>query len=168
MAEVGHGAGLSRGAPGYFFGSKDALYRSVLDRLFAEIRRRLLAPRALPVAADRPALVGWLVSEYVDFLVAHPRFVSLIEREILAGGDRLRQMPEHAQLVRDAAAMVGVLGGSDEVDPTHLLLSVMGLVWFPLAHPPLLQDLGLDPVSQAFRDDLKRHVTALLVRVLCP
>ena len=166
LAEVGSAAGLSRGAPGYFFGSKDALYRAVLDRLFAESRQRLLGPRALPEPADLPALVAWTVSEYVDFLTEHPNFVSLMEREVLAGGVRLGEMPEHARLVRDGTAMVAALLGGGDLDhgqATQLMLSFMGLVWFPLAHPPLLRDLGVDPDSGTFREDLKRHVTAVLL-----
>ncbi|HLB20987.1 MAG TPA: helix-turn-helix domain-containing protein, partial [Solirubrobacteraceae bacterium] len=34
MSEIGHAAGLSRGAPGYFFGSKEQLYGAVLASVF--------------------------------------------------------------------------------------------------------------------------------------
>jgi AcrR family transcriptional regulator len=34
LHEVGKAAGVSRGTPGYFFGSKAALYQAVLDRCF--------------------------------------------------------------------------------------------------------------------------------------
>ena len=39
LSQVGQAAGVSRGTPGYFFGSKADLYRAVLERCFGEVRR---------------------------------------------------------------------------------------------------------------------------------
>jgi TetR/AcrR family transcriptional regulator len=36
LQEIASDAGLSRGAPSYFFGSKDSLYEAVLERVFRE------------------------------------------------------------------------------------------------------------------------------------
>ena len=38
LTDVGAAAGVSRGTPGYFFGSKAELYQAVLDRSFNEVR----------------------------------------------------------------------------------------------------------------------------------
>src|SRR5687767_2430630 len=38
LQEIGERAGVSRGTPGYFFGSKEALYRAVLERAFVAAR----------------------------------------------------------------------------------------------------------------------------------
>ncbi|MDP9362946.1 MAG: TetR/AcrR family transcriptional regulator, partial [Chloroflexota bacterium] len=35
LQEIGRAAGVSRGTPGYFFGSKERLYQAVLERAFA-------------------------------------------------------------------------------------------------------------------------------------
>ena len=166
LAAVGEAAGLSRGAAGYFFASKEALYHAMLSRLFAEVRARLLSIVSTPPPdADRPAVVAWVVSEYVDFLRERPTFIALMEREMLAGAVRLRQIPEHGELVRDSAAAISAFFGPTLApDPALVLLNFMALAWFPLAHPPLLDDLGLDP--DEFAEPLKRQVSALLVRGL--
>src|SRR5207245_1576454 len=98
MAQIGAAAGLSRGAPGYFFRSKEALYRAVLDRLFDELREKMIRPRLVGDLADGRAVVEAAMSEYVDLLYDHPRFIALMEREVLNGGRRLARMPEHAAL----------------------------------------------------------------------
>ena len=43
LNDVGAAAGVSRGTPGYFFGSKAELYRAVLERCFAEVRAAVRA-----------------------------------------------------------------------------------------------------------------------------
>jgi len=166
MAQIGRAAGLSRGAPGYFFRSKEALYRAVLDRLFDQVRNLMLRPRPLAALADGRAVVEAAMSDYVDLLYDHPRFIALMEREVLNGGRRLAKMPEHAALVRDSVALIGAVAAAAkfrDLDRSQLLLSFMALAWFPLAHPPLVRDLGLDVSDPAFRADLKRHAASLLL-----
>ncbi|MFL5515352.1 MAG: TetR/AcrR family transcriptional regulator, partial [Gemmatimonadales bacterium] len=43
LTDVGAAAGVSRGTPGYFFGSKAELYRAVLDHSFNEVREAVRA-----------------------------------------------------------------------------------------------------------------------------
>jgi TetR/AcrR family transcriptional regulator len=48
LTDIGAAAGLSRGTPSYFFGSKAGLYRAVLERAF-EARDRATATAFQPV-----------------------------------------------------------------------------------------------------------------------
>src|SRR6187549_2905893 len=58
LADIGTTAGVSRGTPSYFFGSKEQLYDAVLERLYAD-RTAALAPAFAPLTAwaraDAPA-----------------------------------------------------------------------------------------------------------------
>jgi TetR/AcrR family transcriptional regulator len=91
LSDIGAAAGLSRGAPRYFFGSKEHLYVEVL-------RRALAVRRWATQAAFRPVLdwcrgagdLGLLrvalasaVDEYLTFLSTHPTFTALLMREEL-------------------------------------------------------------------------------------
>ena len=60
LSDVGREAGLSRAAPGYFFGSKSELHRAVLERCFEEVRA------AVRVGRDRALASG----ESPDVIVA--------------------------------------------------------------------------------------------------
>ncbi|MEA2714337.1 MAG: hypothetical protein QOK27_2298, partial [Gemmatimonadales bacterium] len=51
LNQVGTVAGVSRGTPGYFFGSKADLYQAVLDRSFAEVREAVREGRARALAS---------------------------------------------------------------------------------------------------------------------
>src|SRR4051812_24618814 len=77
LTKVGAAAGVSRGTPGYFFGSKAELYQAVLDRCFAEVREAVRAGRARALASGHSteAILAGAVSDYFDFLAARPNFV---------------------------------------------------------------------------------------------
>src|SRR5687768_17942345 len=66
LNEVGAAAGVSRGTPGYFFGSKSDLYQAVLDRCFSEVREAVRAGRARALASNQPpeAILAGAVSDY--------------------------------------------------------------------------------------------------------
>src|SRR5919198_4712366 len=74
LNEVGQAAGVSRGTPGYFFGSKAELYQAVLDRCFAEVRDAVRAGRARALASGESSetILAGAVSDYFDFLAARP------------------------------------------------------------------------------------------------
>src|SRR6059058_3893805 len=94
LARIGEAAGVSRGTPSYFFGSKEELYRAVLERMYAD-RTAALEPAFAPLVAwaraDAPseplrAVLRSAVDGYVRFLVERPTYVDIIQRESLAHG----------------------------------------------------------------------------------
>ena len=164
MERIGRAAGLSRGAPGYFFGSKDALYRAVLERMFegtehlVEVTRHQLA--AVP-ARDLDRALEIVVGNLLEFLWERPTFLTLTEREALRRSGVMQGTRAHLSLLRSAIALAEEFASASAADPKQLLLSLLGLCWFPLANPPLVQDLG-GPLDRSFLEARKRHVVALL------
>lgn len=164
MANIGHAAGLSRGAPGYFFGSKEALHRAVLERMFEgaealveETRQRLAA--GPPGDADNALEI--VVDNLLEFLYARPHFLTLVEREALRRSGVMGGARAHLSLLR--TALVAIAGEMEVLapEPGQLLLSLLGLCWFPLANPLLIRDLGGE-LDRDFVEARKRHVVALL------
>jgi TetR/AcrR family transcriptional regulator len=112
LNEIGAAAGLSRGTPSYFFGSKEQLYVEVLDRAFSA---RQAATKAAfepvhawcesddGVDALRDALVK-AAADYIRFLVENPGFVQLVMREELSGGRRMAARTEASTAMHDAFA----------------------------------------------------------------
>ena len=131
MADIGAAAGLSRGAPGYFFGSKAALYSAVLQRLFQE-REQALAPAFAPLrAGERPLddSLRFAIRGYLAFLRERPTFVRVIEREALDGGRRLAETPHESRTVEQAfAALPG------DVDVRGATIAFVSLCFFPVVH----------------------------------
>jgi AcrR family transcriptional regulator len=164
---IADAAGVSRGMPGYAFGSKAKLYEAVLERAFAQ-------PRAL--AARLAAMLGdggeeeldATVAAYIDFLASHPLYVRLLQRAALDGGGRLGHGPAHVGALEDAVTLVGdFFTPATGDDPRQLLVSLLAMCFFPFAHrDTLLAPLGLDADDPTFLAERKAHVLGLLHEML--
>lgn len=172
LEEVGRAAGLSRGTPRYFFGSKEDLYRVVLERVFADARERVARSRAAASGAAPEVVIAEAVGGYMDFLASRPTFVRLAGWEALTGGRSFGETPPHLAFVRDGLAVVGEelsRGTLRPADPAQILIDVVSLCFFPLAHADsLLEALGVDPYDPTFLEARKRHVVDLVLRGLLP
>jgi len=175
LQAIGERAGVSRGTPGYFFGSKEALYGAVLERIFAAELALVAGAQAAATTGNEPdtdpaGMLTTIVGSYLDFLAARPSFVRLLEREALSGGATLRATAAHAIALREGLAITTALIGADRVrstDPAAFLLAVLALCWFPFAHADTFaRDLGFDLMVRADRERWGRHVVALMLREL--
>jgi AcrR family transcriptional regulator len=171
LNEVGTAAGVSRGTPGYFFGSKAELYHAVLDRSFAEVREAVRAGRARALASNQTpdAILAGAVSDYFDFLAARPNFIRLIEREALNGGLQLDEV-SHLSAGQEALAAISAELGLDDSpsgEAAQLLLSIIALCWFHLIHARTVAPaVG---VTLENTDDLerrRRHIVGLVLNGL--
>ena len=161
---------MSRGTPGYFFGSKAELYRAVLDRCLDQVRVAVRSgrDRALASGQTPEVVLAGAVGEYFDFITSHRNFVRLMEWEALSGGNSRSGIPPHLDAAREA---LSAISAELELPPggeaAQLLLSIIGLCWFPLVHSAtLLEALGLDPSAPEFIATRRQHVIDLVVHGL--
>lgn len=172
LEEVGWAAGLSRGTPRCFFGSKEDLYRVVLESVFADAREWVARGRAAASGTAAEVAIAEAVGSYVDFLASRPTFVRLAGWEALTGGRSFGETPPHLAFVRDGLAAVSEelsRGTLSPADPDQILIDIVSLCFFQLAHADsLLKALGVDPYDPAFLETRKRHVVDLVLRGLLP
>jgi AcrR family transcriptional regulator len=109
LNDIAAHAGLSRGTPSYFFGSKEQLYIDVLNRAFAA-RQAATSAAFEPVHAwcagdeDLDALRAALTTaadRYLLFLARRPSFVRLVMQEELSGGHRMQARGEPSTAMQD-------------------------------------------------------------------
>ena len=158
LSQVGQAAGVSRGTPGYFFGSKADLYRAVLERCFSEVRRAVASGRERALASgESPEIVlAGAVGEYFDFLVARPSFLRLLERQALGGGSGALPGADHLEAGREALAALAQEVGLDagpSGDAAQLLLH---------AHT-VAPAVGVALDSPGALERRKRHVIELVL-----
>ena len=171
LNDVGAAAGVSRGTPGYFFGSKAELYRAVLERAFAEVRDAVRSGRARALASSQApeTILAGAVSDYFDFLASRPNFIRLIEREALSGGEQL-EGAGHLSAGQEALAAISAELGLDETesgDASQLLQSVITLCWFPLIHARTVAPaVGVDLSDREALERRRRHVVDLVLHGL--
>ncbi len=170
LQQVGASAGVSRGAPGYFFRSKAALYQAVLDRCVAEVRDAVRGGRARALASGERAevILAGAVAEYFDFLAARPNFLRLVEREALRSGpprDGAAFGTAGQEALAAIAEELGVDARSD--DTAQLLLSIVALCWFPFVHARTVAPaIGVQLDAAADLERRKRHVVELVLHGL--
>jgi TetR/AcrR family transcriptional regulator len=148
MAQVGAAAGVSRGTPGYFFGTKEALYRVVIERAAATFRilAETLRARGASATRDPAARLGETVDAFLALLTSRTSLVKLIDREngIVSG-------EPHAEALRDALEGLG-----DDRD--RVALVALAMCWFPVSHPGAARMLGVDAgapgFAQVWRDEV--------------
>ena len=184
LKEVGEAAGLSRGTPAYFFGSKEGLYRAVLDRVLRDAGALIEGANANfldPSEEERPKSpeegLAATLGPYIDFLASRPSYVGLAEREALGRasgaptggetGDEGRFPPVISMLgvagVGNLAEAMG-RGAFRTADPKHMAASIIALCSYPfMLGGGLVRTLGIEPDDPAFVEEWKRHVVDLLV-----
>lgn len=160
-------AGVTRGLPNYFFGAKEQLYRTVLERVFALTRTQdLLA--FLREQAHRPGTrteesLRVMIEQIFDFFVAHPIFIRITEWEGLSGGRYLGNLPRLLTVLHEALQVLHEEVGW-QGDAEQFIIDLVALCHFPLAHAQtFLKPLGVDAHDPGFLERRKRHVIMLLL-----
>lgn len=178
LAEIGEAAGVSRGTPSYFFGSKEELYMAVLERMYAD-RNAALEPAFAPLVAwaqaSEPAqplraVLGRCVEGYLRFLHDRPTYVDVIQREALAGGRRLRELRNTTTTMEDAFALLrrrARAHGLRSFDVADVVLLLVGLGYTPFVNRnTILPRHGLDLDDPRFLARRRRQIVDVLLHVL--
>lgn len=159
----------------YYFGSKDDLYRAVLEAVYAEIRE---LERGLQLG-DRPPeeAMRTLVGFSFDYLLQHPDFIGLLNHENALGAPHVRA----SRVIRETNSPLIVLLAATlrrgirsrvfrrGVDPVELYISLAGMSYFFFSNRQTLasifaRDLTAPEAVAAYR----RHVIALAMAGLRP
>jgi TetR/AcrR family transcriptional regulator len=177
LAEIATAAGLSRGAPNYFFGSKAALYEAALERVFGDREqavREACGPLVSWSASGEGKPIRRPLSEaangYLEFLRRRPTFLRLIQREELAGATRLQAVRRESKAIEEAFAAVRAVSrkrGLKAFDVDEAVLLFVSLTFFPLAQrSTFMASLGIDPSTADGRRRLSRLAVDQLLHLI--
>ena len=166
LQEIGQHAGVSRGTPNYFFGSKEHLYGVVLDRLFEAEQLSVMQSLSQQTSDEPPDILALAVSSFLDFLLARPAFPRLIEREALNDARFLKTRSAYLAVFKAGLDLIQAELAQPnirQVDPAQLLLSIIALCWFPLVHTEtFIHPLGIKTDDPKFWEDRKQHIIDLV------
>lgn len=113
---VGTAAGVSRATPGYFFGSKEGLYRAVFNRAFTRVDAIIHEAYAEAGDVEPREAIATIVSAYLS--IPH-QFVRLSDREALSGGKTIQDIEPRLSQLRSSLDRLDALTGKQlkEVPP---------------------------------------------------
>lgn len=166
-------SGVTKNLIYHYFGSKDALYLQVLERIYADLR----AHQQDQDLRDLPPVDGMkrLVSNTFDHFVATPDLIRLMSIENIHYAQHLKRSSATKSLYGGLLDTIHILlkRGQDEgafradVDAVDLYLSISGLAYFFLSNQHTLSWL-LDRDLAARRRVLKRraHVVEMVLAYL--
>jgi len=128
----------------YYFGDKRRLHRAVLENLFRQLRQGVYGTPAKG-GSPRERLFA-IASGYFDFLVTHPNYPRLVQREVMESGanfdwiarDYLR--PFHARLVRTIEQAIAARE-IRRVDAHHTAFTIMGMTTSYFAAAPIFSEI---------------------------
>jgi len=166
-------SGVNKNLIYHYFGSKDALYLAVLERIYADLRARQQDQdlRGLPPVEGMKRLV----SNTFDHFVATPDLIRLMSIENIHYAEHLKTSRSTKSLYSGLLDTIRILlkRGQEEgvfranVDAVDLYLSISGLAYFFLSNQHTLSWL-LDRDFAARRRVLKRraHVVEMVLSYL--
>jgi AcrR family transcriptional regulator len=159
LADVGEAAGVSRGLPTYFFGTKERLYTAVTERVREQVGQ--LVRSAVDGSGSRTIdeVLRRSVPAFIDYLAANPQIVRLLQWEFLRAPATPRQEAPVSLFYDTAGVLAQALdaAGITNIDPIHLLLSIVGMSFFPF----VAVDENL--IDGEFIETRKQHVLQLLL-----
>jgi TetR/AcrR family transcriptional regulator len=128
----------------YYFSSKEELHRFTLTTLFRQLREQTSAALDRP-GSPRQQLLRY-INSYFGFMVAHPNYPRLFERELMSQEPRLVELVQEnlKPLYRRLTAVIraGIARGEfRRVDPQHTVFSLVAMTVFYFAAAPVLTQL---------------------------
>src|ERR1700716_211968 len=150
MDEIARAAKVNKALLYYYFRSKEELYRFVLETLLSQLREQVAE-----AGVERPSpskRLSAIVDRFFDFVLAHPNYPRLIQREIMSRGPNMKWIvaeyyrPLHGRLVRLIEDGVSA-GDFRTVDAGNAAVTVISMMVHYFAAAPVLRSvLGHDPL----------------------
>ena len=166
--EIARLAGAKQQLITYHYGSKLALWKAAVDRVFGEVRQRVVTRMAGLAGVDEATRTRLLLREVILFSAEHPEIARFMMHESARPGPRLTWLYErHSrymfETLTERIAWAQQNGLAPEGDPTHLVYVLLGTVGM-FAHPAeaVLVTHGRSQEPEA----LERYVELVLRLVL--
>lgn len=168
---IAQNAGINKAMIYYHFKSKELLYEAILEEVFGRVSTFIARVLAEDLTAEER--FSELARFYIDVFENFPELPPIVLREMASGGERIRGMFSRTVLQVEAPRKVRALledgirrGAFRPVDPTHAVISFIGMNLFYLLFQPLVHSIWEIRDEEAFRRSRPQEVADLFLRGL--
>ncbi|HVM95456.1 MAG TPA: TetR/AcrR family transcriptional regulator [Candidatus Acidoferrales bacterium] len=169
LHQIAQQVGIQKASLFHYFSSKEHLYRAVIEEAFGETEQVIRCVLESEAAAMEK--VRGLVDAYVEMVAAHPERTKILLRQSLGDAPSSQEQPPELRRLMDVVAAFITEGQRAQVfaaiDPTALVLSVIGMVAFFFTSGPVVAPEWFDGGGREARiARIKRHVLTMVQRSL--
>jgi TetR/AcrR family transcriptional regulator len=167
IRDITRKAGVTSAMVPYYFGSKEGLYRSILETAVTTIRG--LIAEAIESEEAFPDKLERLIEAELTYITSHSQLARILFRELLAGGDHIlaifQKFPlNNYQLMRQVVADGVRRKELRHVDIDLAPISLMGMVVvFQVFRPIITRVLGTQTYDEQFIKRLSIHTVELFL-----
>lgn len=160
MQEIADEAGINKALLHYYFRSKENLFRAVFKDIFSKF---LLKTRESfqSDAPDREKIIG-LIDNYIDLIHANPYVPQFIINEINRDPKVLKDLMFETGIEPQQILMLfNNQSRRINIDPRHIIVSILGMVIFPVAAKPLIQMVYFSNDQDSYQNFLNERKSVI-------
>lgn len=167
IRDITRRAGVTSAMAHYYFGSKEHLYRSILETAVTTIRA-LIEEAGESREAFQPKLEK-LIEAQLTYITSHAHLSRILFRELLAGGEHIVEIFERFPLTNYQLMRQVIAGGVRKKELRRLdvdlaPISLMGMIIvFQVMRPVIYRVLDKPTYDEPFIKRLSRHTAELFL-----
>ena len=157
MQEIADEAGMNKALLHYYFRSKENLFKAVFKDTFSKFFSKVRETLVSEVSTSEKLIV--FIDYYIDLIQANPYVPQFIINEINRDPQVLKSQmfesgiePQHI-----IELLTNGKGDRSQMDPRHLVVSLLGMLIFPFAGRPLLQMVYFNNDPEAYNQFLSER-----------
>ncbi len=169
VQQIADAANVARGTPNYFFGSKEELFKAVLEResqIASNVVPSALAKLGAKLFPEKA--IGALIDAQMDFAESHARFYRLLQWTSLENPHLVDNVQAHQKAFELSEQAVKMVYGKNisASETKQMVVSILGATTFlAFFGETTAKGLGIDPNSKSFRAARRLHLKHLLTTV---
>ncbi|HSB11270.1 MAG TPA: CerR family C-terminal domain-containing protein [Blastocatellia bacterium] len=165
IRDIARKAGVNAAMIHYYFGSKEGLYKSILEGAASKVRALLVQTVSGP--ASTKERLAQFVDSYAAYILSHPNLARILYREMLTGGEHLMRIAQQYAVTNYTILKDTIFEGirTGELRPIDYELapiSLMGMVViFQFLRPIISAALVTTKYDERFVNRIASHTIDL-------